>query len=209
MASAPVRQPQASPDLLLVLAATSLNLGIAVLLVAMVGTGKDGTELALRMTARVSFVWFLAAFLARPLNRLWANSFTQRLREVRRPLGIAFGLSMAIHVAFILRLYALFAPDRPPMVTDADFAIGVPGLILVAILTGTSAYSVRRRISPRVWERLHSVGIWVVWAIFFLCLIDSVGRKQTDHPFLAYYSFLAALLLAAGVRLYAGRQTVP
>jgi hypothetical protein len=30
--------------------------------------------------------------------------------------------------------------------------------------------------------RLHTTGIWVVWAIFFLCLVDSVGRKSTAHP---------------------------
>jgi hypothetical protein len=42
--------------------------------------------------------------------------------------GVAFGASMTIHVGCIARLYGLYAPERPPMVTDADFLVGVPGL---------------------------------------------------------------------------------
>ena len=45
----------------------------------------------------------------------------------------------------------------------------------------------------------------MVWAIFFLCLVDSVGRKTTNHPFLAYYLFITVLLLAAGLRVLAHR----
>jgi hypothetical protein len=47
--------------------------------------------------------------------------------------------------------------------------------------------------------------MWVVWAIFFLCLVDSVGRKTTDHPVLAYYAFIAVLLLGMSLRVRAAR----
>ena len=107
---------------------------------------------------------------------------------------------MAIHVGFILRLFVLHAPDRPPMVTDADFFIGIPGLLLVAALTITSLDALKERLGPVAWRRLHTTGIWVVWAIFFLCLVDSVGRKTTDHPVLAYYAFIAVLLGGVALR---------
>jgi len=45
-----------------------------------------------------------------------------------------------------------------------------------------------------------------VWAIFFLCLVDSVGRKTTAHPVLAYHTFIAVLLLGLGLRVCAARQ---
>jgi hypothetical protein len=38
----------------------------------------------------------------------------------------------------------------------------------------------------------------------FLCLIDSVGRKTTEHPVLAYHSFIAVLLLSLVLRILAG-----
>src|SRR5262249_3796755 len=153
-----------------------------------------GTELALRTTARVSFVWFMLGFVASPLQQLRPSRMSAWLFSRRRALGVIFGLSMSIHVGFILRLYALHAPARPPMVADADFVIGIPGLVLVALLTLTSVDALKRWLGPIAWRGLHTTGIWVVWAIFFLCLVDSVRRKQTAHPVLAYYAFIAVLL---------------
>lgn len=188
-------------DAALIAAGTAVNLAIAATLFAVAGADSAGTELALRMTARVSFVWFLLAFVAAPLQRLRPSRPGALLLRRRRALGVIFGLSMAIHVGCILRLYALHAPARPPMVTAADLWIGIPGLTLVGLLTLTSLDALKRRLAPAAWRRLHRTGLWVVWAIFFLCLVDSVGRKTTAHPFLAYYLFIAVLLLTAGLRL--------
>ena len=94
------------------------------------------------------------------------------------------------------------------MVTEADFWIGVPGLLLVALLTITSARRLRRRLGPVIWGRLHRTGIWFVWGIFFACLIDSVGRKATDHPLSAYYLFIAVLLAGLGLRIAAQRRRI-
>ena len=194
-------------DLAIVAAGTALNLAIAAALFAVAGTDSDGTELALRLTARVSFVWFLLVFVAAPAQRLYPSAFGALLVRRRRALGVTFGLSMAIHVGCILRLYALHAPARPPMVTDSDIWIGIPALGMVALLTVTSLDALKRRLSPAAWRRLHTTGIWVVWAIFFLCLVDSVGRKTTAHPVLAYHLFIAVLVIAAGLRLWsAARQ---
>ena len=189
----------------IILGATLLNATIALAVFAVAGTDSAGTELALRTTARVSFVWFMLAFVASPLDRLRPGPLTDWLVRRRRALGVVFGLSMSIHVLCIRRLFVLHAPARPPMVTDADFWIGIPGLVLVALLTITSAQALRRRLGTVAWGRLHRTGIWVVWAIFFLCLVDSVGRKETDHPVLAYYCFIVVLLVGLGLRWLAWR----
>jgi DMSO/TMAO reductase YedYZ heme-binding membrane subunit len=112
---------------------------------------------------------------------------------------------MSIHVGFILRLYVLHNPLRPPMVTEADFYIGIPGLAMVALMTATSFDLLRRHMTERGWDLLHRSGVWVVWAIFFLCLVDSVSRKTTEHPFLAYHAFIAVLLASAVLRILAAR----
>jgi DMSO/TMAO reductase YedYZ heme-binding membrane subunit len=185
-----------------------VNLGIAISTLLLVGSDVPGTQLALRTTARVSFVWFMLAFVAAPLQQLWSSRLSAWLVRRRRALGVTFGLSMAIHVSFILRLFALHTPERPPMVTDADFLIGIPGLLLVAALTVTSLGALRRRLRPTTWKRLHRTGIWVVWSIFLACLIDSVGRKSTSHPLLAYHLFIATLLLGLGLRIAAHRRAI-
>jgi DMSO/TMAO reductase YedYZ heme-binding membrane subunit len=187
-------------EAVLIVGATLFNAGLAAALLWHAGSDSDATELALRTTARVSFAWFMLTFVASPLRQLRPSRFSNWLVRRRRALGVIFGLSMSIHVGFILRLFALHAPARPPMVTDADFLIGIPGLVLVALLTLTSLDALKRRMSPSAWQRLHTTGIWVVWSIFFLCLVDSVGRKATNHPVLAYYSFIAVLLLGVALR---------
>lgn len=192
-------------DWALISAGASLTAVLAAALFAWFGSGSDGTELALRMTARLSFVWFMLAFVAAPLHRLRPSRLSAWLLRRRRALGVTFGLSMAVHVVCIQRLFMLYAPEPPPMVTTADFVIGIPGLVLVGLLTLTSLESLKRRLRPAAWTRLHTTGIWVVWAIFFLCLVDSVGRKTTAHPFLAYYTFIGVLLLGLALRVAAAR----
>jgi DMSO/TMAO reductase YedYZ heme-binding membrane subunit len=209
IAATAARRPDATAargDLAIIAGGTTLSLTWAAILLWGAGTDSDGTELALRMTARASFVWFMLAFIAAPLHQLRPSRLTAWLLRHRRALGVTFGLSMAIHVGFILRLFVLHAPDRPPMVTDADFFIGIPGLLLVAALTVTSLDALKERLGPVAWRRLHTTGIWVVWAIFFLCLVDSVGRKTTNHPFLAYYAFIAVLLGGVALRIIAYRR---
>lgn len=189
--------------------ASLANLAVAATVFAVAGTAADGTELALRTTARVSLVWFLLAFCASPAFRLWPGRLTHAWLGYRRAFGVVFGLSMSIHVGCILRLFQQFAPARPPMVTTTDFTIGIPGLVFVAAMTVTSIGALQRAVGPVVWGRLHRVGIWVVWAIFILCLLDSVGRKRTAHAVLAYYVFIGVLGLAAVLRACAGTTPAP
>jgi sulfoxide reductase heme-binding subunit YedZ len=193
-------------EVALIAGATLVNASLAAFLLLLGGSDSAGTELALRTTARVSFVWFMLAFVASPLDQLRPSRVSAWLLRRRRALGVIFGLSMSIHVGFILRLFALHAPARPPMVTDADFLIGIPGLVMVALLTVTSAETLKQRLGGLAWRRLHTTGIWVVWAIFFLCLVDSVGRKNTAHPVLAYHTFIAVLLAGMALRVFAARR---
>ena len=194
-------------EVTIVVGAILLSLTVAGSLLAFGGDAREATRLALRTTARLSFVYFMLAFVASPLARLRPGSASRWLVRHRRAFGVAFGASMTVHVGCILRLYALYAPDRPPMVTDADFLIGIPGLILVALMTVTSALIVRRRMSPVVWRRLHTVGLYAVWSIFFLCLVDSVARKESTNPIPAYGVFILTLLAAMALRLTALRHT--
>ncbi|MBI3784555.1 MAG: hypothetical protein HY270_14270 [Deltaproteobacteria bacterium] len=71
----------------------------------------------------------------------------------------------------------------------------------------TPLEALKRWLGSIAWQRLHSVGIWIVWAIFFLCLVDSVSRKTTNHPLLAYHAFIAVLLFGLGLRIVAARKT--
>lgn len=175
-------------------------------MLSLAGTSSSGIELALRTTARVSFFWFLLAYVATPLSVLAPGGASSWLVRRRRALGVVFGLSMTMHAGFILTLFRIHAPERPPMVTDADFWIGIPGLVLVALMTATSFDTLKRALGPVRWAKLHRTGLHVVWAIFFLCLVDSVSRKTAVSPLLEYHVFIAMLLAALALRVAAARR---
>ena len=191
-----------------ILAASIVNATIALLVLRGWGTSSDGVELALRVTARVSCFYFLLAFVAAPLRRLAPGPLTSWLVRYRRAFGVTFGISMSMHVMLISRMFVIYAPEKPPMVTWADFLIGIPGLVLVALMTITSFDRLKRALGPTRWKQLHRAGLFFVWSIFFLCLVDSVSRKETDHPVLAYDAFIAILILAMSLRIGAWRRDV-
>ena len=73
IAATAARRPESTAargDLAIIAAGTTLSLTWAAILLWGAGTDSDGTELALRMTARASFVWFMLAFVAAPLHQL-------------------------------------------------------------------------------------------------------------------------------------------
>lgn len=88
--------------------ASVVNAAVAILVLGRFGAGADGTELALRTTARVSLLWFVAAYAARPLHDLFPGGLAASLLRWRRACGVVFGLSMSMHVGAWRRR----APER-------------------------------------------------------------------------------------------------
>src|SRR5258705_12370946 len=92
IAATAARRPESTAargDLAIITAGTALSLTWAAILLWGAGTDSDGTELALRMTARASFVWFMLAFVAAPLHQLLRPSrLTTWLRLHRAALGV-------------------------------------------------------------------------------------------------------------------------
>lgn len=165
------------------------------------GSGEAGTGEALRATARLAFVPFVLAFVARPLHDLWPGRPSVWLFANRHTLGVSFGLCMSTHLGLILWLHRLSAPHVPKAVTLADYVIGGPGLLLVFVMLVTSARRVRAAIGARAWRRIHTSGQYFVWFIFLACLVDSYGRKSPPYPASDYLPFIAVLLAAMAIRL--------
>src|SRR5262249_22946287 len=104
-------------ELLFIVVATLANAALAWTVFAVAGWEARGPEVAVRTRAGVSLVYFLLAFIASPLDRLWPGHVAETLRRYRRALGVTFGLSMSIHVYCISRLFRLYAPAQPPLST--------------------------------------------------------------------------------------------
>lgn len=146
------------------------------------GVSNEGLRQALRATARVSLPLFALVYLASPLHRLWPSDFSRWILRHRATLGVCFGLSISVHIVLILSLFIHDSGTIPAGITDADFLIGLPGLVLVAAMVVTSAQTIRRAMPARAWAALHRTGLHLVWFIYTACLIDSFSHKSPPYP---------------------------
>ena len=81
--------------------------GVAAAIVLTVfGLGQRGTSIALRVTARWSFLFFWLAYVGRATPVLFGPRFS-RLARHGRDFGLAFASAQLVHVGLVLWLYYL------------------------------------------------------------------------------------------------------
>ncbi|MBC2777746.1 cytochrome b family protein [Parasphingopyxis marina] len=156
---------------------------------AVPGSFEDRLSLATRLTARWSFLWFLAAFAARPLHQMFGGIWTALLRQ-RRYVGLGFASAHTIHAMCFIWLIAATPVSRPPYV----YFIGGTGYVLMWLMAATSSDAAMRALG-RNWKRLHITGIWLLWFIFFASYGGRIFRAET----LLLGSVTTALLVAAAL----------
>ena len=157
------------------------------------GFTDDNVALALRLTARVAFVIFLLAFVARTAHQVFVTHFTSKLLRRRRLLGIAFA---GMHTAHLLLIfYRLRVND--------DFAMSVtengPGAfiyLVILALFATSFDATARMLGSTWWKRLHTVGIWLI----FIAFTQREIPRSLESAELANWTLVGLALLALLLR---------
>ncbi|MEM7220474.1 MAG: hypothetical protein AAF515_19090 [Pseudomonadota bacterium] len=148
-----------------------------------------------RLTARLSFTFFIAAYWAQPLVRCLsrtesgARRFARWLLANRRWLGIGGALSQGVHLAYVVG-HQLAHSEPLDWVT---LVFGGLGFVAFWVMGVTSNNTAVRRMG-RDWSRLHSVSLHYLWFIFF---ITYLGRGLDP----LYTSFTALLVGGLALRL--------
>lgn len=154
----------------------------------------DGAAAAARLTARISFLWFLAAWSASALARLWPGGWRGALLRRRRSVGLAFAASHTVHLTALLM--AIFVFDHGTRLVS--IVGGGIGYLFVFAMAATSNDAAVRRLGPRRWRLLHATGGYVIAGIF---AFSYLGRVPTN-PALGV-SMVALIVLAALLRIAA------
>ena len=141
----------------------------------------EGYGYALRVTARVTMVFFLLAYVARPLVQLFGVG--RWLVRQRRYLGLMAALSHTVHFGYVL-LYEVSNEFPLDLIT---WTFGGLAFVLLWAMAATSNDILQKGMGAW-WRRLHRFGMHYVWLIFVQTAMFS--------PF-----SLALLLGAAGLRL--------
>lgn len=179
------------------LSAFVVALVLALMTLAVRGRGEEGTLLALRLTARWSFLWFWAAYTA----PAWASLFGPRLRTVAaraREFGLAFAAAHLTHVALVAWLYEI-AAQPPGRGTLEFFGVAVLFTYLLALLSFPWFAS---RLTPRAVSVIRTVGVEYILLAFLVDFAKEPFHLTAGH-LLRYGAFLALCVLAYVLRVAA------
>ena len=177
--------------------AAATTLALAIVVVAYLTHGGwtyDGAAAAARLTARNSFLWFLAAWSASALARLWPGGWRTALLRRRRSIGLGFAASHFVHLGALLISIMVFDHATSPKTIIG----GGIGYLFVLAMAVTSNDASVRRLGPRRWRLLHATGGYVIAGIF---TSSYIGRLPTN-PALAV-PMLTLIVLAATLRILA------
>ncbi|MFN7164156.1 MAG: hypothetical protein ACK4P2_04990 [Hyphomonas sp.] len=159
------------------------------------GGFSEGVPLELtRLTARTAVFFFLAAFSASALLTLTRSPAARFLMINRRHIGLAFALAHFIHLGVLVAYFAVSGED-PGRVRIIG---GGLAYLLIALMAATSNNAAQRWLGPN-WRRLHLVGSWYVWLVFFNSYLGRV--LEAREPIWLYGGITALLLGAAALRI--------
>jgi len=153
-------------------------------------SSADALAIGSRLTARLTFLFFIAAYLARPLWQRFRWAPARWALANRRWLGLAAALSHSVHLGYVVA-YRSVVPENDDWVT---LIFGGLGFLLFWLLGITSNDSSVRTLG-RKWQWLHRGGIHYLWFIF---LVTYAGAA-TLSPWM--WAFVALLLAGAGLRV--------
>jgi hypothetical protein len=172
---------------------TALILALAVLAIS--GINIDGIELALRVTARLSFLLFLLAYAGGSLAALFGARFRALARQGRN-FGLSFVAAHSVHVLLVIWLYRL-SPELPISTRDAVFfSIGLLWMYMLAVL---SIQHLARLLGTH-WRTVRLVAMEYIMLLFQHDFLHASLMGHDANHLLGYLPF--AILGVAGWGLH-------
>lgn len=178
------------------------------------GQTVEAAQALTRFTARISLFVFALVFAASALHILLHSDFTRELLRHQRQWGLAFAYSHTIHLFAILLFFRL-SGNSPPVLS---LIFGGMGYVLLYVLAFTSNNEAVKRLGATNWKRLHKIGVFYLWFIFFLTYLKRLLPDRVDAPrpggtkteFVIGFMILVALLalrIAAFVAAKTGKKS--
>ena len=170
------------------------------MIVAFIGLIHDINEESIRMviraTGRTSTIFFVSAFVASSLRKVWNTALTAWMLKNRRYLGLSMAVSHTYHALALFGLWFITNGSAPPIEP-----LGTLGYVLLFFLTVTSFKLPAKWLGKRRWTMLHKTAMHYLW----LGLLFEYGLKLYKSNLIAL-PFVILLVLAMALRLFAGRM---
>jgi hypothetical protein len=176
------------------IAATAVSLAIVIVVYAS-APSDAAIGLALRATARWSFILFWSASVGRALATLFGARFDPVAYRARE-LGLSFASAHLVHLALVLWLYCVSATNPFRRTTVIGFGFAAFWTYLLALL---SVRRVTALLRPGMLRITRVVGIEYI--SFAFCF--DFARRLTEHDVLhpIYIPFVAVAIAGPLLRL--------
>jgi hypothetical protein len=175
-------------------AAFLVAFGLAAIVLVIFGVGERGTAIALRATARWSFLLFWPAYAGSAIAWLWPR--LRGLARRGRELGLAYASAQLIHVGLVLWIIHVATGPSGAMVF---FWVGIFCTYLLALF---SLPRLRNSLEPRLWRILRTIALEYIAIAFTADFITLHAHELGKHP-LSYLPFALMLVSGAGLRFVA------
>ena len=181
--------------------AAAFVVGLAIVLIARGVEGPgERVSVALRATARWSFLLFWLASAGPALATLFGSRFLALARHAR-DFGLAFASAHLAHLGVVAWIYATSVdpPDRSSLIF---FGIAVFWTYLLAILSWNHLSA---KLNPRVWRAIRTLGVeyiaYAFWTDFAIhTLQGGIVNFFVYSPFVILAVAGPALRLAAALK---------
>jgi hypothetical protein len=163
-------------------------IGVALMIVLAVAlvAHHDRLSLALRSTARWSFLLFWLASAGGALATLYGLRFSN-LAARARDFGLAFASAHLVHLGLVAWLYYAFV--GPGKFTLIFFGVAAFWTYLLALL---SVKRIAAALKPRTWRVLRIIGVEFI----SLAFLYDFARNPFSGGFLRVVAYLPFLILA-------------
>lgn len=154
-------------------------------------------RLGLRITARISLLFFAGAFAGGAANTLWPSSTTAWLN--RNTKGLLLGLATS-HSLHLVGIFVLAWTLGPRFLQEVGW-VGIIGGALVYLLIYAVVISAFVPLGFLSWRRFQSVALYLIWFVFAIAFVGggAIHRSWLYLPF-AVITVAALLIRIAGNR---------
>ena len=150
--------------------------GFAAVVLAAFGTEERGTDVALQVTARLSFLLFWPAYAAGAMTALFGPAFEPFKRRARE-FGLAFASAHLVHLALVAWL--TYIGHVPPRGVFVFFGVAAAWTYLLAL------FSIRR-----IQQALGSKGWWVLRVVGLNYIAYAFASDFLRYPQLGSIKYL-------------------
>lgn len=181
--------------------AFGVALGLAAAVLAIHGTDAKSIVIALRLTARWSFLLFWMAYAGGAMAALFGPTLAP-LAGRGREFGLAYAAAQLVHVGLVIRLFQILSRSPLSAKPLVLFSIGIVWTYLLAVF---SVGGLSKVLGSRAWRTLRIVGLNYILFAFAVDFVPVAIHPTAHYDIgrLVEYAPFAAMCVAAPLLVFA------